>query len=103
MGDWYTESLTFLGFDRRHQKYTTVSMDTWGTYYVTAKGEYSEATKTITMYGEDYDPVMDITQRYNMIYRFPNPNQYISEVVFKDFRSKGKDFKMVEIVHTKSK
>jgi hypothetical protein len=32
------ESTTIIGFDRRSKKYTTVGLDTMGTYWVTAAG-----------------------------------------------------------------
>ena len=45
-----------LGFDRRHDEYSIVVMDTSGTYFVTARG--AEADGTIRMAGTDDDPMM---------------------------------------------
>jgi hypothetical protein len=69
-GDMKTEGLHILGFDRRHKKFTMVGFDNWGTYFVTAQGTYDKSTKTITMYGEDEDPIMGVTQKFN-----PEPGQ----------------------------
>jgi hypothetical protein len=100
--EMYTETHILIGFDRRHKKFTQVGFDTWGTYYVTASGPYDEKTRTITMYGEDEDPIVGKTQKYNMIIRFVDENRYITEVVFKDFRTPNQEpFKSVEIIYTK--
>ncbi len=45
-----------LGFDRRHDEYSIVVMDTNGTYFVTARGP--EADGIIPMAGSDDDPMM---------------------------------------------
>ena len=96
------ESLIVYGYDKRHKKFTIVGFDTWGTYYVTATGNYDAENKKTTMYGEDEDPTMKVTQKYNMNLYFINENKYITDVVFKDFRTKEKkEFKMVEIIHTR--
>jgi hypothetical protein len=101
-GEMYTETHVLIGFDGRHKKFTQVGFDTWGTYYVTATGPYDEKTRTITMYGEDEDPIIGKTQKYDMIIRFINENKYITEVVFKDFRTPNQEpFKSVEIIYTK--
>jgi hypothetical protein len=102
MGD-KTESINILGFDRRHKKYTLVGFDTFGTYYVTASGTYNDSTKTITMSGEDDDPIAGITQLYDMTLRFIDENKFVMEVIFKDeAHTKGGDpFKIVEINFTR--
>jgi len=65
-GQFLTENLIIYGYDNRHKKFTVVGFDTWGTYYVTAVGGYDPETKKITMYGEDKDPIMKVTQKYYM-------------------------------------
>jgi len=47
-----------LGFDRRHDEYTIQSLDSWGTYFVTARGKRAEDAKLIKLYGTDDDPHM---------------------------------------------
>jgi len=98
------ETLNIIGFDRRHKKFTSISFDTMGTYYVSAAGPFDEARKAVVMYGEDVDPQLG-TQKYDFITRIISPDQYITEVVFKDpahTRGQG-DFKAVEVIHTRVK
>ena len=47
-----------IGFDRRHGAYTNPSLDSWGTYFVTARGIRSQNSKLIKLYGKDDDPHM---------------------------------------------
>lgn len=101
-GPMKLESLSITGFDKRHKKYTMVGFDTWGTYYVTAAGSYDDTTRTITMYGEDEDPVMGVTQKYDFIVRILSEDTYVEEIVFKDFRTPNEEeFKAVEITYTR--
>jgi hypothetical protein len=104
MGGMTVEALSIVGFDRRTKKYTQVGYDSTGTYYVTAAGEYDPSQNAILMYGEDFDPIIGGTQKYNFITRFISPTKYVREVVFKDeAHTKGRgDFKAVEITSTKT-
>jgi hypothetical protein len=99
-----TEGLQILGFDRRKKEYTIVGYDTWGTYYVTAAGPYDEKTSTITMHGEDYDPIFEGTQIYDMLFRFVNDDTFVHEIIFKDsvHTQGGPPFKMLEVTSTRS-
>ena len=45
-----------IGFDRRHEEYVIVAMDTTGTYYVSGRGKSKE--NIIRMFGTDDDPHM---------------------------------------------
>ena len=102
-GPMALENLIIIGFDRRHKKYTTVALDSMGTYWVAASGPYDESRKAIVMYGEDVDPILRHTQRYDMVTRIINPNQYVMEIIFKDsaHTGGGKDRKLVEVTHTR--
>lgn len=103
-GEMKTEGLSLTGYDRRHKQFTTVAFDTWGTYYVTAAGTYDEETKSIIMYGEDEEPTMEMTQKFNFIVRFVDDDTIISEVVFKDERTPDQsEFKMVEVTNKRVK
>jgi len=104
-GEMYTETLGLLGFDRRHRKFTYIGLDTWGTYYITASGEYDDSTKTITMYGEDVDPVAGFTQKYDQIMRIIDGDKFVFEVIFynKELTDGADSFKMVEITYTRVK
>jgi len=104
-GAMYTETLTILGFDRRYGHYTAVCYDTWGTYYITADGPYDQAANTITLSGEEVDPVMKITQKYEFDCKLAGPDEYVWSIVFKnpEFTGGAPEFKMVEIVHKRKK
>jgi hypothetical protein len=53
-----SESLTVLGFDKRTSKYTLWSVDTYGTYSISATGDYDEAAQAVTYVGENEEPDM---------------------------------------------
>jgi hypothetical protein len=103
-GEMKMEGLNLMGYDRRHKHFTTVGFDTWGTYYVTAAGQYDEKTKSIVMYGEDEEPTAGITQKYDIIVRFIDDDTFVSEIVFKDERTPNQEeFKMVEVTNKRVK
>ncbi|HSO76276.1 MAG TPA: DUF1579 domain-containing protein [Blastocatellia bacterium] len=104
-GQMTVESTTIIGFDRRSKKYTTVGLDTMGTYWVTAAGPYDESKKAIVMYGEDVDPALGHTQKYYFVTRIISPDKYTTEIIFKDSaHTRGAaEFKAVEITHTRAK
>lgn len=47
---------SLVGFDRRHDHYTIVAMDTQGTYFVTARGVASDGV--VALEGQDDEPQM---------------------------------------------
>ena len=47
-----------IGFDRRHEEFTLIAMDTDGTYFVTSRGKQKPETETIKLVGKDDDPHM---------------------------------------------
>jgi len=103
-GEMKMEGLNLMGYDRRHKYFTTVGFDTWGTYYVTGAGPYYEKTKSIVMYGEDEEPTMSMTQKYDIIVRFVDEDTYVTEIVFKDVRTPDQtEFKMVEVTNKRVK
>ena len=107
-GEWGgmpAQNIGFLGFDRRHEKFTTVGFDNFGTYWVTASGDYNEETKTLTMYGEDEDPIMGFVQKYNFVWDFESDDKMTFSVVFfnPEFTGGADEFKMIEIVYTRKK
>lgn len=104
-GGMTIESKSIIGFDRRHKKFTIVAFDSSATYYVAAAGPYDEARKAIVMSGEDDDPVLGHKQIYDFVIRDVSPDQFVTEVIFKDeAHTQGKgDFKMVEVTFTRAK
>ncbi len=97
-------SLGFLGFDRRTEEFTLLSMDEVGTYWVTGRGTADESGRVITMSGEDYDPIMDHTQEYDFVYRLIDDDKFVFEIWFKDdLHTQGGDpLKMIEITSTRA-
>ena len=69
-----------------------------------AAGTYDEETKSITMYGEDVDPVMGHTQKYDFVVTFTSDDSWTFEVIFYDeAHTQGADqFKMVEVTYTRA-
>lgn len=99
-----TENLTMLGFDRRTGKYTAVVFDTFGTYYVTAAGEFSAADSTITFRGHEEESSLGHEHDFEFTLEFAGPDSYIWSVIFKDpVTSSGTgNFKMMELTFTKT-
>ena len=96
------ESMTMLGFDRRHGEYTLIGLDTQGTYWVTAQGP-RQAGGSIVMRGTDEQVTMAHTQVYDFVLRIESSNRYVIEIVFHDeaHTRGGGPFRMMEIVHTR--
>ena len=97
------ESLTLMGFDRRFDRYTTIGLDTWGTYYVTAAGTMTDSL--VNMHGTDEDPIAGHTQVYDMNLRFVDADTYVTDVTFTDeVHTRGKGpFKAFEAVYRRRK
>ena len=99
-GDMYTETLWILGFDRRHEYYTLIGMDTWGTYHITSVGEYDAKTKILTMSGEVDDPLLGM-ERFRTVLHFEGAGKYTVEMIMLDTAPGVEEFKMLELVHTR--
>lgn len=102
--DGTMESMGILGFDRRSGQYQVMGMDNSGTYFVTAAGPWDEETGTAVLSGEDVDPIMQFTQRYDFVYHFVSADEYRIEVIFKDemHTRGGEPFKMVEVTYRRA-
>lgn len=99
-----TETLGIMGCDRRDGTFTTIGFDTMGTYAVSARGKYDEATKTFTLHGTDRDPILDHTQKYKFVTQLVSDDKFIVSVIFTDkMHTRGlvDEFKMVEITYTR--
>ncbi|MBD3168905.1 MAG: DUF1579 domain-containing protein [candidate division Zixibacteria bacterium] len=99
------ENLTIFGYDRRFGKFTMVGFDTWGTYFVTSEGEFDPRTRTISFYGEDYDPIAGFTQKWRTEMRIPDNDTFYLDLYFTDdVMSKGQDeFKMASMIYKREK
>lgn len=105
MGLAAMEAIIVIGFDRRVKKYTYIGFDTWGTYYITAAGTGDSTGKVLTLSGEDYDPIMLFTQKYDIVITFESDDKFKSELIFKNPELTGgaDRFKMIEITYNRKK
>ncbi len=99
------ENITMMGYDRRYEHFTVVGFDNMGTYYVTAEGTYDDESQTISLYGENKDPIANFVQKYDIVVTFIDDDKFVSELVFKNPEMTfGQDeFKMVEVTFTRKK
>jgi hypothetical protein len=102
MGGATVETMTIYGFDRRTKEYTTIGLDTMGTYWVTAAGS-AKPDKTIVMSGETLDDHAGSKEmrKYDMVLKVVDADTYITQIIFK-FNNMP-DLKIVEIVHRRVK
>ncbi len=100
-----SETMQILGFDRRSKKYTLVAFDTQGTYSVSAAGTMDPKTSTMTLYGEDVDPVMNMVQKYDFVIKVIDKDTHSWSIIFKNPEMTGgaAEFKMIEILCKRSK
>ncbi len=96
------ETVGIYGFDRRTKEYTTIGLDTMGTYWVTAAG-VMKPDQTILMAGETLDDHAGSKEirKYDMVLKVVDANTYLSQIIFK-FPNMP-DLKIVEIVHRRAK
>jgi hypothetical protein len=101
-GDVKVETVSIYGFDRRTKEYTTIGLDTMGTYYVTAAGT-ARPDKTIVMSGETLDDHSGSKgmRKYDMVLKVIDPDTYITQIIFKF--TNMPDLKIVEVVHRRAK
>ncbi len=78
-----------LGFDRRHDEYSIVVMDTTGTYFVTARG--AESDGVIRMMGVDDDPHMARlgwgTKKFAFELALEDDDRFVITTIFVDTRT----------------
>lgn len=96
------EMVGIYGFDRRTKEYTTIGLDTMGTYWVTAAG-IMKPDKTIVMAGETLDDHAGSKEirKYDMVLKVVDADTYLTQVIFKF--ANMPDLKIVEIVHRRVK
>lgn len=79
-----------LGFDRRHNKFVFVGMDSWGTYYVTAMSQKDSPKETIKLYGQDDDPqmaAMGYKKEFGFVYEWAGDDKFTLRILFMDTRT----------------
>jgi len=94
-----------VGFDRRHQHFTMLAMDTDGTYFVTSKGKKLPDSQSIKLYGTDDDPYMKklgFTKEFAHVLKFNAPNKFTIDILFIDTRTdERKEVKAIEFTFTR--
>ncbi len=97
-GMFAAEGLTIIGFDRRHEEYTLIGMDTTGTYWVAGQGPADADGTSATLSGTDDDPVIGHTQEYDFVLHFVDDDTIVTDIVFKDsvHTQGGPPFRMVQ-------
>ncbi len=86
-----------LGFDRRHEHYTLVAMDTSGTYFVTSKGRKNKTTGKLKLYGTDDDPFMKsmgYTKEFAHQIDLSENDRFSIQVLYVDTRTPEKNEKV---------
>jgi hypothetical protein len=73
------ESLTVLGYDNRTRKHTLWGIDTFGTYSISAAGDWDEATNSITYVGENEEPGMGKVP-FKFVVKHSDENHYTLEL-----------------------
>lgn len=93
------EGMGLTGFDNGKQTYQTIWMDNMGTGMVLGEGTYDPGKKTLTDRGRFTDPM--IGQRsYRGVITFVDDVHYRYEMFVAD--KNGKEFRMMEIVYTRT-
>lgn len=102
-----TEGIFTLGFDPRHQHFTLIAMDSFGTYFVTSQGKRDNKTGMIRMRGTDDDPkmkAMGYTKEFVHVLDLKSDNEFAVEVLFVDTRTPAKrEFKFMEYTFKRKK
>ena len=63
----------------------------------------SDRIRAMEDFGEDFDPAVDFTQKYDIVISFIDDNKFVTEIIFKNSELTGglEEFKMVEIIYTR--
>ena len=90
------ESMTLMGFDRRYGDWTLIGFDTYGTYYVTAKGKRGE-DGVVRMDGRDED--LTGPQLYTFVVEFVSDDELVVSTDFTAFAGQTfeEPFRMVSV------
>lgn len=76
------ESITYLGFDKRTEKYFWIGLDSTDTYSVFAEGTYDDKTKTLTLFGENFEPERGGKVKFKTIFTLANPDAHSMQILF---------------------
>ena len=94
-----------IGFDRRHQHFTLIAMDTDGTYFITSRGKKLPDSEAIKLFGSDDDPYMEklgLKKEFAHVLDFSDPDKFTIDVLFIDTRTaERKEMKAIELTFTR--
>ena len=93
------EGMGFTGFDNGRQTYQTIWMDNMGTGMMIGEGTYDPGKKTLTDQGRFTDPFVG-QRSYRGVITFVDDVHYRYELYVAD--ENGKEFRMMEIVYTRT-
>jgi hypothetical protein len=80
-GEASVDALTILGFDGRHDRFTYVGFDTFGTYYVTAEGQLNAARDELVLEGTDRESPTR-SKHFEVVFRFSSEDEFTQDIVF---------------------
>ncbi|MFQ5424680.1 MAG: DUF1579 domain-containing protein [Phycisphaerae bacterium] len=95
------EGFGLIGYDNYSKHYTAIWTDNMSTMMLSAEGACSSSGNEITLEGRYKDPATGRTKTFKWIYRVRNSTQYVLEAY--ETGPDGKEFKNMEIVHTRRK
>lgn len=75
-------SISYFGYDARIGKYFWWGIDSSDTYSVFAEGEYDEATKSLVLYGENFEPDLGGKVPFRTTIGLGGPAAYTLDVAF---------------------
>jgi hypothetical protein len=75
------DSMLIFGFDGRTREYTSVVMDTFGTYYVTAAGAPGQDAGAIAMKGQT--PERGAMKQFDVVLTWIDADTYRTEIIFR--------------------
>lgn len=91
-----------LGFDSRHEHFTLMETDSFGTYFLTSQGKRDADTGKLRLLGTDDDPMMKamgLTKEFLHVIDFRDKDEFAVEIRFVDTRTPArKEIKMMEYV-----
>lgn len=90
------ESLTIYGYDTRTHKYTVLALDTFGTYWISAEGDYDKDARELRLSGSVTEEGQTIKYRWTVKLTDAGNTQTVSINVQDDTW-----MKVTEIVNTK--
>lgn len=93
------EGMGLTGFDNGKQAYQTIWIDNMGTGMMIGEGTYDPGTKTLTDQGNFTDPMVG-QRSYRGVMTFMDDTHYRYEMYGAD--ENGKEFRMLEIVYTRT-